>query len=489
MFLRATVILIVATACCCGGRAAAQTDLSVERRLLEGLIIDGKYKQVVAETRQLEKTLLDGRAPKGGHQTAVVLDLLGFRMFAEREMGLLADAEKSLGDAQRLFKSKDFQRALPGFPAVPVALMYFSLIDEEALLLLERMRSENHGLALAQAAAAAAGGAKTTASPDPEAWEERFERLDKLVKHAADTRAAARLPGLDEAAEARSPYARAMLGQFRPHLLIGKRYLEAAKLPFTLPAERLGESAAAAGATDEPGKPAAGTAAATESPAARASAAARQLRRAVEYLEEAVADADTACTAALGAFGGDDEERAGSAAYLSATKEAARIRCTAREALAEALLKSGDPDRARQTLAPAIVDLRKAEKPRHPALAEPLILDAEISLAEMQRSIAAKNTAAADRQSRAAVEALREAKTLLAVPESGFDPAAPIHQLLDRTLAQAEAKQKQTQESVAQREAADAAARRALKAINATESRKPAPPRPPAPPAEAQTAE
>jgi DNA-binding SARP family transcriptional activator len=202
-----------------------------------------------------------------------------------------------------------------------------------------------------------------------------------------------------------------------------------------------------------------------------------------------VVDADTACSAALGAFDGDDEERAGSAAYLSATKEAARIRCTAREALAEALLRNGDPERARQTLAPAIIDLRKAEKPRHPALAEPLILDAEISLAEMQRSIAAKNAAAADRQSRAAVEALREAKELLAVPESGFDPAAPIQQLLALTLAQAEAKQKQTQDSVAQREAADAAARRALKAINATESRKPAPPRPPAPPAEPKPAE
>jgi hypothetical protein len=504
-FLAAVVALLAAVWC---APATAQTDLGVERRLIEELIRDGKYKQVVAETRQLEQIVRpNGRPPKGGQQTAIMIDLLLLRMFAEREMGMLSDAEKSLTDAQRYFKSKDFQRALAasvprssdaeqvGKAVLPFSLLYFSLIDEEAMLLLERVRSDNHGLAVAKPPrmSTAAGTAETDATEmDAAAWAKRFELLDnitKIAQHARNT-SLARLPDGEESPESRSPYIRAMLGGFRPRLLTGKRFLEAGKLPFTLVSDTVPPAA-----EDEPvaatedGDATSPAPVIAETPAARAEAADRQFRRAIEYLEQAVADADAACDAALAAFERDEDELE-TADYLAARKEAARIRCAAKEALAEAVLRHGDPERARQILGPAIADLRAAEKPNHPALAEPLIVDAEISLAEMRQSIAAKNVTAAERQSRAAVEALREAKELLTVEESGFDKKSPIHELLAATLAQAESQSKLAAQLVASKDAADAAARRALRAINAGDAKKAAPPpRKPAPAAEPQPTE
>jgi len=513
-FLAAAVVLFAAAWCI---PATAQTDLGVERRLIEELIVDGKYKQVVAETRQLEQVVRpNGRSPKGGQQTAIMIDLLLLRMFAEREMGMLSDAEKSLADAQRYFKSKDFQRALAasvprssdpeqvGKAVLPFSLLYFSLIDEEAMLLLERMRSDNHGLTVAKPprVSTKAGTAETDAAEtdaaetdaaetDAAAWAKRFELIDnitKLAQHARNT-SMARLPDGEESPESRSPYTRVMLGGFRPHLLTGKRFLEAGKLPFTLSSDTTAPAAESEPAAETKNDATSAAPVIAETPAARAEAADRQFRRAIEYLEQAVADADAACDAALAAFK-RDEDAAETAEYLAARKQAARIRCAAKEALAEAVLRHGDPERARQILGPAIADLRAAEKPNHPALAEPLIVDAEISLAEMRQSIAAKNVTAAERQSRTAVEALREAKELLAVEESGFAKEAPIHELVAQTLAQAESQSKVAAQLVASKDAADAAARRALRAINAGDAKKAAPPpRKPAPAAEPQPAE
>jgi hypothetical protein len=88
------------------------------------------------------------------------------------------------------------------------------------------------------------------------------------------------------------------------------------------------------------------------------------------------------------------------------------------------------------------------------------------------------------------VEALREAKELLAVEESGFAKEAPIHELVAQTLAQAESQSKVAAQLVASKDAADAAARRALRAINAGDAKKAVPPpRKPAPAAEPQPAE
>ena len=503
-FLAAVVALLAAVWC---APATAQTDLGVERRLIEELILDGKYKQVVAETRQLEQVVRpNGRPPKGGQQTAIMIDLLLLRMFAEREMGMLGDAEKSLTDAQRYFKSKDFQRALAasvprssdaeevGKAVLPFSLLYFSLIDEEAMLLLERVRSDNHGLTVAKpprVSTAAETAEPDAAETDAAAWAKRFELIDnitKLAQHARNT-SMARLPDGEESPESRSPYTRVMLGGFRPHLLTGKRFLEAGKLPFTLSSDTTAPAAESEPAAETKNDATGAAPVIAETPAARAEAADRQFRRAIEYLEQAVADADAACDAALAAFK-RNEDAAETAEYLAARKQAARIRCAAKEALAEAVLRQGDAERARQILGPAIADLRAAEKPNHPALAEPLIVDAEISLAEMRQSIAAKNVAAAERQSRAAVEALREAKALLTVEETGFDAKAPIHQLLAETLAQAESQSKVAAQLVASKDAADAAARRALRAINAGDAKKAAPPpRKPAPATEPQPAE
>lgn len=488
--LPALIASLIALSACAGPRqAVAQTDVTVEQKLLEELLRDGKYSQALTELNRLDQVVRPkGRQPKGPPQTALAIHMLMDRTFVQREMGRLADAEQSLTEARRLFKSKDFQRAMAAGGRVEYwSLLYYSLIDEEALILFDHMETARHEGAVA-AAKQPSGAARPLSPEESAAWIERFEQLDKVVQRAQQVRGTLAMGAAKaDGPGGRSAYARAMLSPYRPRLLIGGRYLEASRLPFTLPSDAVLETATpAAAADDEEADPKPKVAALpTETPAERKAAAARQLRRAIEYLELAVEDADTVCKAAITDIPSEGEEDAKS--LQSARKEAAWIRARAREALAEALLHDGDPARARQTIEPAIAELRAIERPGHPALARPLVVDAEISLAEMQASIAAKDVAAAERQSRAALDALREARTLLEAAETGIDPAAPIRGYVAMTVTQAEAQAKAASTMVASRDAADAAARRALRAINAGEGRPAAKPVPAAKPAPAPT--
>jgi len=470
-------LLMVLVAFAAPRPAAAQTDLTVEQKLLEELLRDGKYAQALAELNRLDQVVRPkGRPPKGPQQTALAIHMLMDRTLVQREMGRLDDAEKSLTEARRLFKSRDFQRALPMIGDVQYrSLLYYSLIDEEAFIRFDHMETARHERATAAAAQQQAGTDGGLSPDEIKAWVERFEQLDSVVRLAQQVRGglsvgAAKADGPGGG----SPYARAMLSPYRPRLLIGSRYLEASRLPFTLPADAAGETTAVA--TDETADEAGDASPRTkdvdvppETPAERKLAASRQLRRAIEYLELAVEDADTVCAAAAEVAPAESDAEAKS--LQSARKEAAWIKARAREALAEAVLLDGDPARARQTIEPAIAELRAMERSGHPALARPLVLDAEISLAEMRASIAAKDVVAAERQSRAALEALREARTVLEAADTGIDPAAPIRGYVAMTVKQAEAQAKSASTMVASRDAADAAARRALRAINAGESR------------------
>ena len=472
--LLAGIALFIAVSACVAPRpAAAQTDVTVEQKLLSELLRDGKYSQALTELTRLDQVVRPkGRPPKGPQQTALAIRMLMDRTFVQREMGRLADAEKSLAEARRLFKSKDFQRAMAMAGDVQYwSFLYYALIDEEALILFDHMETARHERALA-AAKQPAGSAAAFSPDEVTAWVERFEQLGKVVHLAQKVRGGLAMgEAKADGPGGSSPYVRAMFSPCQPRLMIGSLYLEASRLPFTLPADATTETASAA-ATDEAGDAAPGTkdaAVPRETPAERKLSASRQLRRAIEYLELAVEDADTVCGSVVEPDAADSDVAAES--LQSARKEAAWIKARAREALAEALLLDGDPARARRTIEPAIAELRAIERPGHPALARPLVLDAEISLAEMRASISAKDVAAAERQSRAALEALREARALLEAAETGIDPAAPIRGYVAMTVAQAEAQAKAAATMVASRDAADAAARRALRAINAGESR------------------
>jgi|694.fasta_scaffold11981_9 hypothetical protein len=441
--------------------AVAQIDLAVEQRLLEELLREGKYKQASIEAQRIEQSLKG--AAKGGAATRVRIDLLQYRETVERLMGNLDAAEKPLAEAERLFLDKDFQRwiainapreqdAAGGF-YLPWSLLYFSLLDDRSLLLVDRIRAANQEFAVRD----------SSLTPERQAqvvkW---FKQLDEHVRSliAARSSSPARIPEDRAAAEGRSPVAHMMLGGTRPRLISGLRHLEASKLPFTLPVDALPGTAPTPPAGDHP---------VTEPPAERKASASRQRRRAIESLERAVEDAGAACQAALDRF---EKERGDSKELVAAEAEAARIRAAVREPLAEALLLDGQPEKARELIDAAVSDLRSVEQDRHPALAKPLITSARVALEETRRSIDAKDVVQAERQAKGAIEALYEAKVLLEVEDSQFDRAGPLHAAVADLIATSDALVRKSGQLVTSKDAADAAARRALDAIRASERKK-----------------
>lgn len=442
-----------------------QVDVAVERRLLEELQRDGKYKQGSLEAQRIEQSIKKGTAAKNGTATRLRIDLLAYREHIERLMGNLDAAERTLTEAERLFTDKDFQRwinvnAPRGDDAerigrfwFPWSLLYFSLLDERGFILVDRIRSANQELAI--------GGTSLTADKRAQIvkW---FKQLDELcrIQMAARSASLARLPEDNKADEARRPLAHMMLGGGRPRLMQGFRYLEASKLPFTLPAD-------AAPTSDD--APPTSEQIVTETVEERAASAKRQLRRAIEYLERAGEDADDACEAALGRF---EQSKETTPEYAAARTEATRIRAEFREPLAEALLLDGSLERARSLIDPLIADLRVTEKERHPALARPLILSARIALEQTRLSIATKHVVEAEREAKSAIDSVYEAKILLEMEDSEFDRSAPIHAALAAMIASSDELLRKSGQLVAAKDAADAAARRALQAIKANESRR-----------------
>lgn len=453
-------------ACCLlASPAAAQVDVAVEQRLLEELQSEGKYKQASVEALRIEQAVKQRGTAKNGPATRLRIDLLVYRQRMERLMGNLDAAEKTLSEAERLFTDKDFQRwvtvnAPRGDDAekvrqfwVPWSLLYFSLLDDRGFVLVDRLRSANQELAVAG----------TSLTPERQTQIVKWcKQLDDLGRTLLQVRSSsqARLPADRDKPEGRRPLAHLMLGQSRPRLIAGLRYLEASKLPFTLPVDATPAADAAPPKPDQP---------VTETPEERKATATRQRRRAIEYLEKAGEDADAACAAALGRF---DQDRQQEADFLAAKGEATRIRTEVRLPLAEALLLDGSIDRARSMVDPLIADLRAIEKERHPALARPLVLSARIALEETKRSIAAKDVLQAERQAKTAIDALYEAKVLLEMEDSEFDRSAPIHEALAAMITASDDMVRKSGQLVAAKDAAEAAARRALQAIKASEGRR-----------------
>jgi len=458
-------ILAAVVCCLTAARVGAQFDLSVEQRLLEELLREGQYKQASLEAQRIQQSLKTQGGARSGPSTRTRIDLLMYREFVERLMGNLDAADKTLTEAERLFTDKDFQfwiyaNVPRGEDAekirefwIPWSLMYFSLLDERGLLLVDRIRTANQELSVA--------GASLT--PERQAqiikWFKQIDELERTLMHARST-SLARLPADQDAPEGRRPGSHMMLSNARPRLIAGLRYLEASKLPFTLPADMVQTAEGPAPKPDAP---------VTETAQDRKAAATRQRRRAIEYLEKAGEDADAACAAALGRF----ESKQDPTVELAAAKaEATRIRSEVREPLVEALLLDGSLDRAREMLDPLINDLRTVEKERHPSLAKPLILSARLALEETRRSIAAKDVVQAERQAKGAIESLYEAKVLLEIEDSEFDRAAPLHAALASLIASSDDILRKSGQLVAAKDAADAAARRALQAIKASEGRR-----------------
>jgi hypothetical protein len=270
----------------------------------------------------------------------------------------------------------------------------------------------------------------------------------------------------------------------RPYRYFGMRYLEASNLPWTLSFDT---------DTVAPEEPTPGRKSATEAPSEpieesedeRLRQAASQRLRAAAYLQRSTDLAETAMAPALGGLAtrreqadtDDDPEPATEAlltpAQIAANQEAARIRAERLVPMAEVALLDGDPAKARSLVDKAVAGLRKAERPRYPELARPLIISAEVAFAESRQSLAAGDHVAAHDQATLAVESLHQAQQLLTSKNSEFDPAAPIHLVLAEQLALARSFERSSSQTAAATTAADAAARRALAALKAPPKPKP----------------
>lgn len=501
-------------ALCIPAPAAAQFDAEVERRMLADLLRDGKYRQALSEARRIEKIIRPAKKAAAGPGSRMLVELLIYRGGIERRMGNLDAADKSVTEAYRLLSDAAYQQYVTrNAPAgekeqevyhLANEIPYLQLLDTGIEVLLERIRAANDQRA-ARAAGAKPGVAAGTESArgtgsgerakDDAAADDReqivswFRRLDDMIRKSQAARGSLRgrfaEPGKRdlspaEAAYAESPQARVAVSLSRPYRLVGMRYLEASKLPWTLSFDT--DSGDDAGATGrKAAKPAAGEPR-DESPEERQRQAASQRRRAAAYLQRSAELGEEAMAPVLALVEADEsdpdgnrEDRLAPAVRLAARKEAARARAERLVPMAEVVLLEGNLEAARALVDSALAALREAEVPNHPELARPLITSAEVSFALARRCQGARDAVGANWQANAAVQALTEARTLLTAQDSAFDAAAPIHAWLSSQLAVAESFVASSSQTAAQRTAADAAARRALQAMKGVQK---APPKP-----------
>jgi len=499
--------------------ARAQFDLEVEQTLLMDLFRDGKYKQAISESRRLEKLVKPAKKnTPPSPATKLYIELLIYRGTIERRMGSLDDADRTLTEAFKQFTDPAFQQYIiwstpaqnPARNAYVkmVEMSYLNLLDNGTEVTLEKIRKANQRRQVKSTQPASAQTTDDTATAEPddneqveqrEQIEQWFRKVDDLVRRSQAARssllskvsdkekAKAKVDDEDAAVEdsgGDSPQTLMMMSMSRPYRYFGMRYLEASKLPWTLPFD----SDAVA-----PEEPAPGRKPATEAPSEpieesadeRLQQAASQRLRAAAYLQRSTDIAETAMAPALGGLTAkrvqaateDDPEPATAApiapALVAANQEAARIRAERLVPMAEVSLLEGDLAKARSLVDKALTGLREAEPPGYPELARPLIISAEVAFAESRQSLAAGDHVAAYEQATLAVESLHEAQKILTSKNSEFDPAAPIHLVLAEQLALARSFERSSSQTAAATTAADAAARRALAALKAPPKPKP----------------
>lgn len=458
--------------------ALAQFDLAVERKLLIELLEEGNYRQAVAEAKRVEAAIKPRKKNASlGPLTPVYAELLIYRGSIERRMGSLDAAEKTLTDAYKMVSDPGFQQlvmaAAPrdegeeqGRYWLPLEMTYLRLLDNSTELLLQRARAANDARLV---------GRDTADRDQIDGW---FAQIDTLIRMSMATRASLRGRLSDEEDDplARSAHTRMMITQARPRRFAGMRYLEASKLPWTVTAD----SAATA---DEEGESKADRAADSppEDTAARKMQADSQRRRAKSYLEEATSLGAAAADAALASF--KDREKTDtdhSPEFVVAMREAALVRAEPLVPLAEAEMLAGDLRAARGHLDAGLADLESAGLEKHPDIALPLMLSAELALRESRASFDARDSLASKQSAKLAVDSLQAAKQLLEAEDSQYDPASPLHALLADLLAGSRTQEQKSTQVLAASDAADAAARKALSALSKGDAKKAKPKAPPA---------
>lgn len=470
--------MLVLAACSAPPLAHGQFDLAVERELLESLYVQGRFRQALEEARRVEQLIQPNRkSARIGPQTGVLIELLIYEGSIERRMGNLDEAEELLDRAAKQLFSKDVQRAIYAQAPRgddkaahdywrPLNETYFRLLDNQTEIVLERLRSANHALEI-----------KADPPPDPTAVNQLFTRLDELIRQSLAARSSALGGVTDDSGDAtKSPYLRMMFTQARPQRYAGMRYLEASRLPWTIPSDRL-ETPEKADGEDEGDQPRPSNdnpTAPTAEPDRKASAES-QRRRGLGHLQKAEQLAATAVGKALPETGQGE----GQTATPVARKEAALVRAEGLIALGEAFMLERRFADARAKFDEGIALISEGIASRHPLLALPSMLSAQNSLEQAKAEFQAGNATSAQEHAQRATGALKLAKELVESPDSQYDPASPLHALLADLLKTSESHETKSADLMAARDAADAAAHRAMQALSRGSARRPAPtPRP-----------
>jgi tetratricopeptide (TPR) repeat protein len=434
--------------------AAGSPDVA-EWKEVRSLLLKGDYRGAAAAADQL----LDRSKPKSKDPdfipaTVAHVQALLARGFAERQLGDLDAAEASLDEAIKKFRDQDFQRLLKLSirqggatilpKIVPLELTWLELIQLRSSLLIDRLESGEDGDAASPDAAAAR-----------EAIDGWLAELDRLAKLGADARI-----GLPERLAkaggtlAGSPYNQALAAGFQATLTDGAVFLKLAHLPFFVersgrPRVRRSEDQTDSTALLPP---------TTEERTTLLTEASTQFAAASRIL----AAAEQVATPKSGGLKPD--QRA----------EAQRLRADLLGYEAAARLAAGDTSRAsvasEEALALTESALTLQKNPagtQHPDLVAPLLLAADVAVAQADSAFAENNVTQARTAMVTADRILDRAAQLLASRLEAFPEAHPFRRREEEVRGRLRQLTARLAADLPRSDAADAAARRAIRSLEA----------------------
>lgn len=425
------------------------------------LLVGGDYPAAAAAADEIVVTVGDPKPRDPDFLPRMIArgQALLFRGFAERQVGDLAAAGKTVDAAFDTFRDRDFQRliklqARQGGAAfvpkiLPLELAWLEVLHLKQTVLIEQLRVACAASETTHTEAQAGNDAPS--EDDVRALCAEFAKLDRLFDEARE--------GLSErlaksgGSLASSPYNQALAGGFQATLADGLVSLELARLPFEVDRPRTGGVA-------QPRNP---------DPAAVAGsqAAPHDQRR------ELLADAFARFAAANQILELAERAAAPKTGGLRPDQKAEWQRLRGELLGSEALgrLESGEFQRARSAVDEAVALVEAAIQSAktsvgllHPDLTGPLLLAADVCLAQAEAGLGA-DAARARADVVAADRLIDRAVRLMEKHPEAFGANHPLRRRQAAVAARLTRQQATLATALPRSDTADAAARRAIRAI------------------------
>jgi len=437
----------IEAAAVCGADAAAEAAKKTDFAGVDALLKAGDYEAAAAAAGGIAESVKP--KPRDDDYLSRSIELIRALMrkgYAELRLGHADAADAAFADASRTFKDGEFKRlvvlatrqARTGVPPwlIDLELAGSELLSARRAVLLLRLGEQ---AAIPAAVAGDDAGGVAERRKQIADW---LEDMDLLRTSAADARESfVKRFGAVAGVAATSPYAKSLVGPFRESLLDGLVALEKSRLPSTTDEER-----------------------------------SRLRTDATRRFEAAAATLEAVVLAVTPKAGGMRPELRVEVALLEIELLTARARL---------LIESGDLALARKDV-DKVVELRREvgvlqKNPAadsHPELYEPLLLAAEIGVAESRRLLEAGMVDEARAEMADVRKKIDQAERLTLPAEHAFR-----HRLAAAGEALV-AQQGNVEALVPRTNAVDAAARRLLRGLGASAVAAPKSPAPPAQPAD-----